>query len=48
MRHSGYGEPKETGAGIWPTIDKAKEIADQTVKRLLDRNCHIVWTDISD
>jgi hypothetical protein len=48
MRHTGYGEPKETGAGIWPTIDKAKEIADQTVKRLLDPNCHIVWTDISN
>jgi hypothetical protein len=47
MRHTGSDEPKETGAGIWPTIDKAKEIADQTVKRLLDPGCHIVWTDTS-
>jgi len=36
MRHTGFGQPKETSAGIWPTVDKAKEIADQTVKRLLN------------
>jgi hypothetical protein len=47
MRHTGYGEPKETGAGIWPTIDKAREVADQTVKRLLHPSCHIVWADTS-
>jgi hypothetical protein len=44
MRYTGYGSPKETGAGIWPTVEKAQEIADQTVKRLLDPNCSIVWS----
>jgi hypothetical protein len=43
MRHSGYGEPKETGAGIWPTVEKAQEVADQTVKKLLNPGCSIVW-----
>ena len=46
MRHTGFGQPKETGAGIWPTIDKAKEIADQTVKRLLNPECSIVGQNL--
>lgn len=44
IRHTGYGGPRETGAGIWPTIEKAKDIADQTVKRLLKPECSVVWT----
>jgi len=48
MRHTGYGSPKETGAGIWPTVEKAQEIADQTVKRLLNQGCRVTWTVISD
>jgi hypothetical protein len=47
MRHTGYGEPKTTGAGIWPSVEKAQDIADQTVKRLLGSECIIVWTDTS-
>jgi hypothetical protein len=48
MRHTGYSAPRETGAGIWPSIEKAQEIADQTVKRLLDPSCSIVWNTQSD
>ena len=48
MRHTGYGEPEVTGAGIWPTIEKAKEIADQTVKRLLSPDCSIAWTETAN
>jgi hypothetical protein len=48
MRHAGYGDPKSTGAGIWPTIEKAKEIADQTVKRLLSPQCSITWTETAN
>ena len=47
MRHTGYGEPKETGAGIWPSVEKAQAIADQTVKRLLSPDCSINWTSTS-
>jgi hypothetical protein len=48
VRHTGYGEPRETGAGIWPTVEKAKEIADQIVKRLLSPECSVVWTESSN
>ena len=45
MRHTGYGDPRETGAGIWPSIDKAKQIAEETAKKLLDSDCTITWTE---
>lgn len=48
MRHSGFGNPKETGAGIWPDVEKAKSIADETVKRLLSPSCSITWTEYSE
>lgn len=48
MRHTGNSAPSETGAGIWPSIEKAQQIADQTVKRLLDPSCSIVWSTKSD
>jgi hypothetical protein len=47
MRHTGYGSPKETGAGIWATVEKAQEIAEETVKKLLSPNCEVVWSEIS-
>jgi hypothetical protein len=43
MRRTGHGSTKETGAGIWPTVEKAQAIADQTVKRLLSPECAISW-----
>jgi hypothetical protein len=48
VRHTGYGEPKETGAGIWPSVEKAKEIADQMVKSLLGPESVVSWIEISD
>jgi hypothetical protein len=48
MRHTGYADPQSTGAGIWPSVEKAKEIADQTAKRLLGPTCTIVWTEPSN
>jgi hypothetical protein len=47
MRHTGYGDPKLTGGGIWPSVEKAKQVADQTVKRLLGPTSAIVWTETS-
>jgi hypothetical protein len=48
VRDTGAGDKGFNGAGIWPTVEKAKQIADQTVKRLLNPDCTIVWTDISN
>jgi hypothetical protein len=48
MRDTGAGDKGFNGAGIWPSIEKAKQIADQTVKRLLDPDCVIVWREISN
>jgi hypothetical protein len=48
IRDTGAGDNSFNGAGIWPTIDKAKQIADQTIKRLLDPDSIIVWTEISN
>jgi hypothetical protein len=46
MRHSGYGDPRETGTGIWPNIEKARQIAEETARRLLSPECSIAWTDV--
>ena len=48
IRDTGAGDKGFNGAGIWPTVDKAKQIADQAVKRLLDPDCVIAWTEISN
>ena len=34
--------PNITGAGVWPSIDKAKEIAEATAKRLL-HGAAVTW-----
>jgi hypothetical protein len=39
---SGDGRKNTTGAGIWPTIEKAKEIAQATATRLL-HGAIIAW-----
>ena len=46
MRRTGHGRTKETGAGIWPSVEKAQAIADQTVKRLLSPECAINWMQL--
>ena len=35
IRYCGDGESNITGAGVWPTIDKAKSVAEETAQRLL-------------
>lgn len=35
IRYSGDGSGNVTGAGLWPSIDKAKQIAQETADRLL-------------
>jgi hypothetical protein len=48
VRDTGAGDKAFNGAGIWPTVEKAKQIADQTVKRLLDPDCAVVWKEFSE
>jgi hypothetical protein len=48
MRHTGYGAPSLTGGGVWPTIEKAQQIAHETVHRLLDPKCEIAWKSAID
>jgi hypothetical protein len=48
IRRTGQGASMETGAGIWPSIEKAKQIANETVLRLFRQDCNIVWTEVSD
>lgn len=35
IRYSGDGRENITGAGVWPSIEKAKEIAQATATKLL-------------
>ena len=48
VRDTGAGDEAFNGAGIWPTIEKAKEIASQIAKRgLRDSDGIVVWTDLA-
>jgi hypothetical protein len=42
IRYSGDGPQNITGAGVWPTIEKAKQIAQETAARLL-QEAIIIW-----
>jgi hypothetical protein len=44
IRFSGDGRSNITGAGIWPTIEKAKQIGEETASRLL-HGATIKWSD---
>jgi hypothetical protein len=46
IRFSGDGPPNFTGAGVWPTIEKAKEIAQTTATKLL-HGTTIAWQENS-
>jgi hypothetical protein len=48
VRDTGAGDKGFNGAGIWPTVEKAQQIAAQTVKRLLGPDCAVVWTRLSN
>ena len=42
IRYSGDGTSNITGGGVWQTIEKAKQIAEETAKRLL-HEAMVTW-----
>lgn len=42
IRYSGDGTTNTTGAGVWPTIEKAKQIAEETTRKLL-HEAMVTW-----
>jgi hypothetical protein len=46
IKYSGDCHHNITGAGVWPTIEKAKQIAQETSIRLLN-GAAITWNDRS-
>lgn len=44
IRYTGDGEHNIVGAGVWPSIEKAKEIAQATATKLL-HGAVISWTE---
>jgi hypothetical protein len=42
IRYSGDYCKNVTGAGVWPTVEKAQQIAEETAHRLL-RDATVVW-----
>jgi hypothetical protein len=44
IRYSGDGRHNITGAGVWPTVDKAKQIAQDTATKLL-HGATVSWND---
>jgi hypothetical protein len=46
IRYSGDCHHNVTGAGVWPTIDKAKQIAQETATRLL-QGAIVSWNEDS-
>ena len=35
IRYAGDGSTNVTGAGVWPSVEKAKQIAEETARKLL-------------
>lgn len=44
IKYSGDCHHNVTGAGVWRTVDKAKEVAHQTASRLL-HGATVTWSD---
>ena len=44
IRYSGDGTHNITGAGVWPTVEKAKQIAEATANRLL-HGATVIWQE---
>jgi hypothetical protein len=42
IRFSGDGRSNITGAGVWPNVEKAKQIAEETAQRLL-HGATVTW-----
>jgi hypothetical protein len=44
IRYAGDGATNVTGAGVWPSIEKAKQIAEETAQRLL-HGALVAWQE---
>jgi len=42
IHFNGDGRENITGAGVWPTLEKAKQIAAETAERLL-HGAEVIW-----
>jgi hypothetical protein len=42
ISYSGDGRNNTTGAGVWPTVEKAKTVAEETASKLL-RGARVSW-----
>jgi hypothetical protein len=47
IRYSGDGTDNITGAGVWPTVDKAKQVAEESARRLL-HGVSVSWQEYAD
>ena len=45
VRDTGAGDKAFNGAGIWPSIEKARSVAAEIAKRALGPDCEIVWRE---
>jgi hypothetical protein len=45
IRYSGDGRENVTGAGVWPTIEKAKQVAQETATKLL-HGAIVSWHEV--
>jgi hypothetical protein len=44
VRYSGDGVTNITGAGVWPTVEKAKNVAEESASRLL-HGAKVTWLE---
>ena len=44
IRYSGDGAHNVTGAGVWPSVEKAKDVAEQSARRLLN-GATVTWQE---
>jgi hypothetical protein len=44
IEFSGDGRSNSTGSGIWPSVEKAKQIAEETASRLL-HGASVKWDE---
>jgi hypothetical protein len=47
IRYHGDCHQNVTGAGIWPTVEKAQEIAHEIANRLL-HGAQVIWSEHQD
>jgi hypothetical protein len=47
IRYCGDGTDNITGAGVWPTVDKAEQVAEETARRLL-HGATVSWQELAD